>query len=391
MMIPFYRMLNYLALGDTGGAVVEARKANELRARLEPGPVEACRESGMVQYLAGLVEASAGERNDALVSLRQAEQAFDGCPDGGAPPSLGGDLYRAARAAGVEELADSVRRRYALAPDSAAAADGDLVLLVESGFIGFRTEEALHVPILPEDVHGLGYDDDLGIERAAENVTYRMRRRAWERGGWDLDGDAGRTMAVAAMLGGDYVLRLAWPAFRLEADAPAGVRVLVADSAAPLAGVGDLSLVARDEMERQRPAMLTRLVARGLTKYVLASQVEKKARKQGGDGAGYFFGLLANLAANETEHADTRSWSLLPDRVMMTRLRLPAGSYEVRMEVTGEAGAVHVHDLGYVRVEPGSLAVLSDRVWGGERRDLPVAPMEEPPAPQADSVVAQRP
>ncbi|HET7321836.1 MAG TPA: hypothetical protein VFI96_05015 [Longimicrobiaceae bacterium] len=369
MMIPYYRMLNYLALGDREGAVVEAKKANALYARLKPDPLADCRENALVQYFAGMVERDAGEVNDALVSMRQAEAALDRCADEEgttAPTALALDLYRTAREAGVRAVADSVAQRYSLKPDTAAAdGAGDLLLLLGSGFIGFRAEEALHVPLFSDDVDGLNSRDD-GVELVAGRVSHRVRRHLRESGYRDGDWDADGTAAWAAALGGVYVLRLAWPAFRLEAKRPAEVRVQVDDSTASVVAMANLSMVAREELERERPAMLTRLVARGLTKYLIAHEVEEEAEKKGGDLAGFFFGRLANLAANQTERADTRSWSLLPDRISMTRLRLPAGSYHLQIETVGENGAVRTHDLGQVEVTAGGLTVCSDRVWGGD-------------------------
>src|SRR5690606_32201293 len=102
-MIPYYRMLNYSALGDREGALVEARKANALLARLERGPQARCREDALVQYLAGLLQRAAGERNDALVSLRRAESALGACEGevGPASATVAADLARAARALGM--------------------------------------------------------------------------------------------------------------------------------------------------------------------------------------------------------------------------------------------------------------------------------------------------
>lgn len=137
----------------------------------------------------------------------------------------------------------------------------------------------------------------------------------------------------------------------------------VGDSLAYTVDVGNLSLVMREELEDERPAMLTRLVLRGVTKYLVTHEVEEKVEKKHGDTAGFLLGRLANFAANQLEQADTRSWSLLPDRVSMLRLRLPAGTHSVRMEVIGEDGQSSFRDLGEVRIEAGRLAVVRERVW----------------------------
>lgn len=366
-MIPFYRMANYLALGQVEGALVEARKSNALLSRLGREDAERCRADGMLLYLAGLVQTAGGERNDALVSLRRAESAYAACgPDATVrpPEGLGLDLYRAARALGVSELADSVARRY----DGVTAGDaagGDVLLLIERGFVSHRAPEALHIPIFPEEIEGVDGSDSEQVINAAGVIVTRLVNNLSERAMWGQAVDDLQWAQWANALGGAYVLRLAWPVSRRESAAPSELRVFVGDSLAALATVGEISSLAELDLEAQRPAMLTRLVARGLVKYLVSRSVEEKAEEEGGELAGFIAGRLSNLAANELERADTRSWSLLPDRVSLTRLRLPSGTHHIRLEVIDGSGAVlEVRDLGQVEVVPGRLTTLTQRVWG---------------------------
>src|SRR5690606_10407732 len=156
-MIPYYRMLNHMALGDVEGALVESRKANALLFRMKGEALRRCNEDAMVQYLAGLVQFSGGELNDALVSLRQAEQGISGCPGAGgaAGAAVAADLVRAAGAAGMPELADSIAGRYGIEDRLPGTDTGDLLVVVEHGFVAHRTQEALHVPIPTGDLDHL--------------------------------------------------------------------------------------------------------------------------------------------------------------------------------------------------------------------------------------------
>jgi hypothetical protein len=137
---------------------------------------------------------------------------------------------------------------------------------------------------------------------------------------------------------------------------------------APLAG--DLSAAVLRRWEAQRAGMLARLVARGVVKYLVANEVEKKAKKEGGDAAGFLAGLVANVGGNALERADTRSWSLLPDRVSLTRLSLPPGEHQVRIEFTAQDGAMGTLDLGTITVAAGQTVVRSRRIWGVDMGDL---------------------
>lgn len=367
-MIPYHRMLNYLALGRMDEAAVEARRASLLLADEVPG--ERCRGGALLPYLAGLVYGAAGERNDALVSLRRAEAAFEGCAGEGlsAPEAFGMDLLRAATELGVREVADSARARYGLPSGVPAGREsGDLVVLVEHGWAAHRAEEDVHVPVFPEEIEGLEGkdDDDVGVAEAAGRITTRLLGNLAEQSAWGSAFDEHPAARWASALSGAHVLKFAWPVYRLEASRPAGVRVLVGDTAAALATVEDVSSGVVREFEKRRPLILTRAVGRGVVKYLASRELEKKAEEEGGEVAGYVAGRLANFAGNALERADTRSWSLLPDRISVARVSLPPGEHRVRIEVRDGEG-VDTLDLGTVTVRPGERVFRSRRVWGVE-------------------------
>ncbi|CAN5742326.1 hypothetical protein BH23GEM8_BH23GEM8_17400 [soil metagenome] len=366
-MIPYYRMLNYLALDDLESAAVEARKANALIARQEGRGDSGCREDAMIRYLAGLVLSSAGDVNDALVALRHAELGFRGCAGDaglGAPSAIGVDLVRVARTLGISEVADSAAERYAVT--SLPSAGGELLLLVEHGFVAYRVEEALHVPIYPTDINGLGEDDEDGIMAAAARIMARLAGSGVERARWGSTLDDHPISQLAHALEGAHVLRLAWPASRRSVHGPE-VRVWVNDSLVTVTRVGDLSYLSESELDAQRLTMATRMVARGMARYLVSREAEKATEKKHGEVAGFVIGRLTNLMANELERADTRSWSLLPDQVSMVRAHLPVGNHRVRLEVFGEGGELlEARDLGTLTVAAGDLVLRSERVWGGD-------------------------
>ncbi|HEX7241782.1 MAG TPA: hypothetical protein VF263_15990 [Longimicrobiaceae bacterium] len=370
-MIPYHRTLNYLALGSRDEAVVEARKAGALLAAVEkPGCGDA-----FLPYLGGLVFGAAGERNDALVALRRSQRAWDACEGGvAAPGALGEDLFRAAALLGVREVADSARARYRIAEPAPAAGTGDLVVVVEHGWVAHRAAEDLHVPVFPDEVDGLDDDDRESLAAASGRITARLLGSASGDGPWSRPYGRGGVSSVADALAGAHVLKVAWPAYRLEASRPAALRVLVDDTVAASSLVQDVSSGVERDFAGRRAMVLARAVGRGVLKYAVAREVEKKAEKEGGEVAGFFAGRLLNLAGNVLEQADTRSWSLLPDRISLARLALPAGEHRVRIEVSrgGWDGAVDTLDLGVVVVRPGERVFRSRRVWGDEQGDVSV-------------------
>jgi hypothetical protein len=369
-MIPYYRLLNYLALGRSDDALVEARKAGAMMGRLseERAP---CVGDGFVHYLSGLAFRGAGERNDALVAYRNAERAFGACAGRDAartPAWLGTDLYRAALEAGVHDVADSTAARYQLsAGDASRADDAELVVFVENGWVAHRSSADIHVPIFPDQLDDL--DDGNVLDTAAE-VVARLVGNLSEQSYWGEALDERPEYQLSDALGGAYVMKLAWPEYRLEAAQAPTVRVTVDGRPAEVPVVQDVSGVMFRRWADQRPGMFTRLVGRGIVKFLAVRELEKKAEKED-EGLGWLVGRVGNLVGNALERADTRSWSLLPDRISVARFTLPPGEHRVSVEILGPDGEVErTVELGTVELVPRGTLVLNRRVWGPEMGDV---------------------
>jgi uncharacterized protein len=373
-MIPYYRMLNHLALGDLDAAAVEARRIGNL---LEAVGADSrrCQGDAMLQYLAGLVFEAVGEGTDALVSLRRAESSFAVCSSGsgtGPPEHLGTDLLRIAFELGIEDVADGARERYASAVLPPPSRSGEVVVLLERGFVAHLSERAIHVPILEREIEDLESGDISGIAEAAALVAARLADNVIERAYWGSAWDDHPAVQVGYALSGAYILRLAWPVV-VEPDRAAGsLRLVAAGDTIGIGRIGGVSEMVAGELVDGSATALTRMVGRGMVKFLATRELEKRAEKRGGELLGFVTGRLSNLAANELERADTRSWSLLPDEVAMARLTLPPGTHDLRLESISPAGTlVGYLDLGPVEVHPDELVVVSRRLWSGDEFRFP--------------------
>ena len=72
---------------------------------------------------------------------------------------------------------------------------------------------------------------------------------------------------------------------------------------------------------------------------IVKQAMENEARKQQQQGKP-MVGLIGSIAANVSERADTRSWSLLPGNIQMARLSLPVGKHDVTATYYGANGNV---------------------------------------------------
>lgn len=91
----------------------------------------------------------------------------------------------------------------------------------------------------------------------------------------------------------------------------------------------NLNAIASKTLEEKR----LRMVAKGLVRLLIKSQISRSVEKEFGPLAGTF----ANIITAATEVADTRSWSLLPNKISVTRVDLSPGEYIIKVLTNGKA------------------------------------------------------
>ncbi|MDB4899765.1 MAG: hypothetical protein JWN53_1573, partial [Gemmatimonadetes bacterium] len=350
LLIPYYGMLSYARLANWEDAAVEARRLVSLLAQYERDRDDSERAlHASMQYLAGVVFQRAGERGEAAVAYR---------------------------------LAHAVLPAYSEHALDAADGDGDVLVVVERGFVAHRTTETLDIALRPDERESLrGRDDERDgvIGRIArrlsaapepaespakpwESLDFRERREVMSaseresdtRGEWserphrrerhDDDDDDERRITIAFPL----IRRSARPwggAPRLEGDS------LNRPELSVVANLDDAS--AADE-RRERSAMVTRAVTRAAAKYALAKAVRDKTGRVGG--------AIADVSSYLLERADVRSWHLLPQEVVLLRARVAPGVRTLRLDV-GERDATRHVTVGRVTVAAGGLAIVPVRLW----------------------------
>jgi hypothetical protein len=97
-----------------------------------------------------------------------------------------------------------------------------------------------------------------------------------------------------------------------------------------------------------------RTVLRGLLKYLAKKEADEENEA---------LGWVVNLVGAATEVADTRTWSTLPERIFVTHLTLPEGSWRLEVEVTNQLGQrVAWMDVPELQVSAGQRSFLNYRV-----------------------------
>ena len=388
LLMHYYGALAFLGDKDLEGAAVEARKLAYLLQKYEGELTDRDRPTRtMLRWFAGAVFESTGERNDALVSYRNARAL-------GGEPTPGDDDER-------------------LGTDGLSADSGDVLLVVEQGFVAFPVPLDISVPLYQHEasyfraggtrdreawmsgrvglrIHAqlagspggglyvgqtpafLSAGDEWGMLTAGEpgdvNVTYRAGNqygyRYDPRWGW-------RPTRVVVP---DRILKLSVPVYRVPRNSGMPVITSLRGPAVTLAQ-GNVSEAEVADFDRERGWTYARAVMRVAVKAIAADAAEAAAKQTARDKKkgekedknaerwGRVFGFLASAAGAALERADTRAWNLLPDRITLVRLRLPAGKQNLTISAPRMAGHLELRD---VDVRPGRLTVATTRLWGSE-------------------------
>jgi len=184
-MVPYYKALNYIYLGQPDEAQVEARRASLQLSKYVEASIDAVREedgdemrqvrtNAFLLYYSGMLYDSDGEINDAFTAYRNAALAFQqnrNILDLEIPPSLGQDLERLAGrlgfyseliqlqkdcpnvfdAAGFEgsnEAQKTVEEYQAAVSNNGwKAGYGEVVLFLEAGYVAHKTQIRFDFPV----------------------------------------------------------------------------------------------------------------------------------------------------------------------------------------------------------------------------------------------------
>jgi hypothetical protein len=315
LFIPYYGMLSYVRVERWEDAAVEARRVVALLAQYDADrdaderPLHAA-----LEHLAGAVLERAGQPGEAQVAYRVAHQLLEAVPE---------------------------------RPATRAQGEGELVVVLERGFVAHRVTEQINVFIGDDEERARGTvapahaSTVLGAGGTFASDSAKPPRRRRSR---DDDDD------------NDYWLAVAFPSLR-RSGRPSGeaTEVRIESAAADAMRISSvIDEAASADERRDRVAMLARATARAGAKYALTKVVKDKK--------GELAGTLANYGASLLERADVRSWHLLPQEVLVFRTRLPAGTHLVRLEVA-DGATVRTVELGPVVVRAGSVTIEPFRIW----------------------------
>src|SRR5262245_33034853 len=316
VMVNNYLALNYLERGKLDEARVEAMQVDVLlRDKGQKTTiVKPYEEDAFARYLTGIVYEDEGEWSDALISYRQAYEAYQKQLKAFGveiPETLKHDLIRLADRVGIPDEARKYREEFGI-KDTMSEAEllklGEVILTVHAGLAPIKRERSTTLP---------------------NPATGR-------------------------------ILRIALPQYRSRAQ-PFVYASLAADAthSAKTSRVENIQGIAEKTLDAEMPLITARAIARMAAKDTAAAVA---GSGNSNDSGAALIGLLVNIAAVATERADTRSWFTLPGEIHLARLPLAPGDYNIRIELHGSGERVLDSEQIKVTLRRGEKKYLS-RHW----------------------------
>jgi hypothetical protein len=311
LMVNTMNMVNYLVRGDLNGAKVEARRLAVMQKFIDGHEGHGASLSGPGSYLAGFAFEKSDDASEAL-------RFYDEALEYGHYPSLGDAVARLSKSASYR----SPRLTEALhdaGNDAAPPADsGELLIVIGYGRVPAKIAKRIPIGLAltlvsgalsPNDVSKANYLAAQGLVTWVNYPELGRPRGEYGTPGFALDGSWQELEGALAV---DEEARHAW-------DEAKGTVVASA---------------------------ITRLIAR-----VATGEIVRQSTGGGVVGALLSLGTQATLTAVDTP--DTRSWSTLPARIAIGRVRLPAGKHYIDLQARG------VRRRRTVDIAPGGWAVLN--------------------------------
>ncbi len=307
--------MNYLALGDVSGALVEVRAgtnaqrfASEARAQEVDEATEERRSkmlgyadkdklnilnelvgdkrngflSSYMYYFSALLREATGDANGAYIDYRQAWQLVS------SNLYLGNNVVRLAERYDRGNQESYQKLSGIDKAQKAPKGSGRVALVVERGFVPPRKEFTVEVQFDYISTSGYGL--------------------FWSK--------------LAMPTYGEHDARFYSP-----------VTIVAGDTAVESQFMMNSLALAANQLKEAMPGIVFRQWSRITSKYVASQVVGTAAGEEFGEIAGLFANIVAQGVGSLLEEADTRSWISLPEQIDNAELILPAGTHEITVQL----------------------------------------------------------
>ncbi|MCE3224211.1 MAG: uncharacterized protein K0S58_2391 [Nitrospira sp.] len=359
VMINVIKALNYAAVGQLTEAVVEARqidhRLNVLSDRVKE--TDGYREDAFARYLTGVLYEATGDLNNAFIAYRKAYDIYKATRAWARTPipsMLGADLLRTTDALHMTTEFEEYHRQFPGTPWLSTSAHPDLAQVVVIGYNGRaprREDQYLDLPV------SLSALQLVLLNRGVTHASNRQERRAADSILYGLNGRVVRVALPRLIPQKTQVL------YEHVTLIPRGGEAIAEKSELMYNGTA----LAEKSLADRMPGITTKALARAAIKFAAAEGATRGAQHAVNKGdaqwVGLVVGLLSHGLAVSTEEADKRSWRTLPDEIQISRLWVPAGEYESRIQaVIRTGGTSRTVDTRPLVLRAGQTVFVIERV-----------------------------
>jgi hypothetical protein len=327
VMVNYFKALNYIRLGEYDEALVEARritiKLHQLNDKYKDHK-NRYSDDAFAHVMIGLVYDATKDYNNAFIAYRNALEVYEevyainfGLD---APEQLKKDILRTAYLTGFHDEVAHYEKKFGIKYDHQEIGGGDLVFLWQNGFGPVKDEWSITFTMVPGEVGFVTYTNE------EYGLTFPF-----------YIGD--RSKKDQAQLRDLSILRVAFPKYVERAPLYNRASLKVNGNVYPLELAENINNIAfktlQDRMMRELGNALLRLATKRAMELAVREATAKESKEDKLD-VGDVAPAAITLINAFTEKADTRNWQTLPYSISYTRIMLPEGTHNIRLQTSNE-------------------------------------------------------
>ncbi|MDM1043284.1 hypothetical protein HX004_02535 [Myroides sp. 1354] len=326
-MIHYYKALNYLYLGQSQEALVEARRIslqNYEQGDKYNNKTTRYSKDAFSLNLQGLIYESTGNYNDAFIAYRNAVEVYQSAKGGlyygvSIPENLKYDVMNMANKLGFTSDLKKFEKDFSMSFKPFQTSEGgEVVVFWENGTAPIKEEENIVFSLIKGDSGALVFTNALGVMIPLDF------------------GIAGHTD-----LSDVHSVNIAFPKYISIPVPYAKAQVQVNGSATyALEKVQDIDVVAVSTLQERAAKELGKILTRLAVKKSAEYAVKSVARSNDNNAVLEGVGLGLQLYNLFSEKADTRNWQTLPAEIKYARIPLNKGKNQLSFELQRPTGEI---------------------------------------------------
>lgn len=325
VMVNYFKALNYIRLGEYDEALVEARritiKLHQLNDKYKDHK-NRYSDDAFAHVMIGLVYDATKDYNNAFIAYRNALEVYEEVYTKNfgleAPEQLKRDILRTAYLTGFHDEVAYYENKFGVKYDHQEPSGGDLVFLWQNGFGPVKDEWSITFTMVPGDAGFVTYtNEEYGL-----TFPFYIGDRSKEK---------------QAQLRDLSILRVAFPKYVERAPLYTRASLKVNGNVYPLELAENINNIAfktlQDRMIRELGNALLRLATKRAMELAVREATASESEEDQLD-VGDVAPAAITLLNAFTEKADTRNWQTLPYSISYTRIMLPEGTHNIRLQTS---------------------------------------------------------